>query len=101
GEARVVPNQRPHQSLLTSTATLTRGFHSGFHRLQSGQSKAKRGTHSRPVHGLMATCSPTGPLLNAHGMIRTAHSKTSAADLLKVAFQTEVGVTHGEQFCIY
>ena len=49
----------------------------------------------------MAARSPTGALLNAQSVIRTANEQAAGADLLEVAFQTEIGVAHGKEFCVH
>jgi hypothetical protein len=44
------------------------------------------------MHGLVTASRPAGALLDAQGMVLSADEKLAPADLLEVAFQTQVGV---------
>lgn len=46
----------------------------------------------------MTAGGPASALLDAQRVVRTADEKRAAADLLEMAFQTQVGVAFGEQF---
>jgi hypothetical protein len=47
------------------------------------------------MNRFMAARGPTGALLNPQSVIGAADKQATGVDLLEVAFQTEIGVTHG------
>src|SRR5579859_7907307 len=49
---------------------------------------------------LVATAGPAGALLEAQGVIGTTDEDAVAADLLEVAFEAQIGITHREQLGI-
>src|SRR5215472_11879973 len=53
------------------------------------------------MDGFVTTGRPARALLDAQGVVRASDEKLAVADLLKVAFKTEVGVTNGEQLGVH
>ena len=45
----------------------------------------------------MTARSPTGALLYPQGVVRTTDQQPATGDLLEVAFETQVGIAHGQQ----
>ena len=52
------------------------------------------------MNGLVTAGRPAGALLDTQSVVGAADEKLAPADLLEVAFQTEVGVAHGQQLGI-
>lgn len=52
------------------------------------------------MNGLVTTGSPAGALAHTRCMVRAADQQPPALDLLEVAFQAEVGVTHRQQLVV-
>jgi hypothetical protein len=50
------------------------------------------------MHGLMATCAPTGALLQLRVVRKTANANDAALDLLEMALQTKIRVANRQHF---
>ena len=63
--------------------------------------ESQRWANAGAVDGFVTSCCPTRALLHAHGMVRAPDEKLAVADLLEVAFKTQVCVPNGEQLGVH
>lgn len=54
--------------------------------------ESQGGADTGTMHGLVAAGRPTGALLDTQSVVRFAYENFASADLLEVAFQTQIGV---------